>query len=139
MRRRLISLIVSLAFVLSAFGQSSKLARSESVFVIGEVIKPGEFGLRDGHGLSVLHAVRLSGGLTNDADKAASYVIRVAPDGSRVDIPLDLDRLIREAKDVGLMPNDIVFIPDYLKSDAKLRALSATITVLTSRLRLGRR
>jgi polysaccharide export outer membrane protein len=106
-----------------------------SVFVLGEVIHPDEFVLRNGINISVLKALTKGGGPSREAKKNASLIIRVHQDGSREEIPVDLDKIAQgKAHDIELMPNDILFVPPNKVKAALNKTLESTIGVVSNRL-----
>jgi polysaccharide export outer membrane protein len=108
---------------------------AESVFVLGEVAQPGESVLRNGVNITVLKALAKSGGPTKEAKRKDALIIRVQQDRSRVEIPVDLDKIAQgKADDVEMMPNDILFVPTNRGRAIFNQTLQNTIGVVTGRL-----
>jgi polysaccharide export outer membrane protein len=108
---------------------------AESVFVLGEVVHPDEFVLRNGTNLSVLKALAKGGGPTKEAKRKAAMIIRVHEDRTRTEIPVDLDKIQQgKADDLELMPNDILFVPSNKAKAIFNQTLQNTIGVVTGRL-----
>jgi len=83
---------------------------SKKVFVFGEVSKPGSFAYEEG--MTIIHAISQSGGLTRAASKNNVNVTRVV-DGKEVKIPVKVeDIVIGREKNFPLAPGDIIFVPE---------------------------
>ena len=109
--------------------------RAGSVFVVGEVIRPNEFVLRNGKNITVAQAVALANGFTKDAKKGECVVIRYHRDGTKEEIRADAGKILRgEAVDVTMLPNDILFVPANKVKSSLMRALDSTINIATGRL-----
>jgi polysaccharide export outer membrane protein len=112
--------------------------RAGSIFVVGEVVHPNEFVLRNGKNVTVIQAVGLGSGFTRDAKKKEASVIRVHRDGSREEIPVNVEKILQgAAPDLELASGDILFIPANRVKSALNRTLDATISVVTGRLIYG--
>ena len=91
------------------------------VFVVGNVKRPGAFGLREAGEGTVLQMVALAEGLAPFAAKQA-YIYRRGADGSRTEVRVELESILqRKNPDVAVLPDDILYIPDN-----KTRRLTAT-------------
>lgn len=111
---------------------------AESVFTVGELMRPDEFVLRNGKNISVLQAISKSGGPTKDAKMKAVSIVRYHKDGTHEEIPVDFDKIVQgKADDIQLMPNDILFVPPAKIKAAINKALSSTVSVVTGRLVYG--
>ena len=78
----------------------------ESVFVDGQVQKPGAIAYRDG--MTVTQAITQAGSTLGTARKVAAYIMR----GSER-IPVNLKRILSgEEADIVLRPSDRVYIPE---------------------------
>jgi polysaccharide export outer membrane protein len=116
-------------------GDTINVLRAGSVFVVGEVIRPNEFVLRNGKNVTLTQAVALANGFTKDAKKAECTVIRYHKDGSKEEIKADAAKILRgQANDVTMLPNDILFVPAAKLKPAAMRVLDSTIAVATGRL-----
>jgi len=85
--------------------------QDSNVFIMGEVRDPGSYEIRDV--LTLLNAIGLAGGLTEDAVTSKIKLIRDRGRGGAV-MEIDLDRMMAEAdftQNYLLKNNDIIFIP----------------------------
>jgi polysaccharide export outer membrane protein len=116
-------------------GDTINVLRAGSVFVVGEVVRPNEFVLRNGKNVTLTQAVALANGFTKDAKRAECTVIRYHKDGSKEEIKADAAKILRgQADDVTMLPNDILFVPAAKLKPAAVRALDSTIAVAMGRL-----
>lgn len=116
-------------------GDTIHVPEAGSIFVVGEVASPGEFPLRNGRNVTVTQALALGGGFGTDPKKSDAFITRHHLDGVREEIPVDLDKIIRnEAQDVVMLPNDILFVPGSPTKTGLKIALDAAVRVATSRL-----
>lgn len=116
-------------------GDTINVPETGSVFVVGEVDSPGEFPLRGGRNVTVTQALALGGGFGEDPKKSDAFITRHHMDGTREEIPVNLDKIIKnEAEDVVMLPNDILFVPGSPTKAGLKRALDAAVQVATSRL-----
>ena len=87
------------------------VTRAGSVYVLGDVAKPGEFSMAGGKGITVLQAIALAQGTNSDAALKHAAIIRKTGDGSRI-IPIDLKRMTDQAdSDKVLYAEDIIVVP----------------------------
>jgi polysaccharide export outer membrane protein len=115
-------------------GDTINVLRAGSVFVVGEVMHPNEFVLRNGKNVTLSQAIALANGFTKDAKKAECIVIRYHRDGSKEEIHADGAKILRgQAADVAMLPNDILFIPANKIKPLAMRVLDSTITVAMGR------
>ena len=109
--------------------------RAGSVFVVGEVVRPNEFVLRNGKNITVSQAVALANGFTKEAKKSDCIIVRYHRDGTKEEIPVDTGKVLRgDAVDVPMLPNDILFVPANKVKTGLLRALDSTIAIVSGRL-----
>jgi polysaccharide biosynthesis/export protein len=106
---------------------------AESVYVMGEVRKPGEVALKDNASISVLKALASAEGFgPAPAYKEARIVRLVEGTKERKEIPVDLKRILAgTAEDVAMRPNDILVIPPSGPKKAATRAVEAAIQTVT--------
>ena len=105
-----------------------------SVFVIGEVTRPGEYVLRQGKDITAAQALALGGGFSKEAKKQQCLIIRIHHDGSKEEIPVNAAKILDGSlQDVPMMPNDILFVPANKVKSGLLRGLDATIAVMSAR------
>jgi polysaccharide export outer membrane protein len=92
-------------------GEEVRVPQLGHVYVVGNVKHPGAFRLEDSTGLSVLKALALAEGLTPFSTKDA-YIYR-RTEGASKETAIPLHRILdRQAPDVQLEANDILYIPD---------------------------
>ncbi|WP_433966850.1 SLBB domain-containing protein [Tunturiibacter gelidiferens] len=105
------------------------VSRAGSVYVLGDVGRPGEFSMAAGRRLTVLEAIVLAQGTNSDAALSRAAIIRKTDDGTRI-IPVDLKRMAEKAEgDQVLTAEDIVVVPRSRGRafiDATLPALTAS-------------
>ena len=85
-------------------------ALAPTIFVVGEVIKPGSYAYQPGR--DPLKAVALAGGLTDFASFTA-LIVRSDPAGKDLQIKVDMKKLMKAAPDREqylLQPGDMVII-----------------------------
>ena len=99
-----------------AVSVSVKELNSYSVYVLGEVSKPGKFQLKSY--ITVLQAISMAGGFTDYAKKNKLQVVRTTQNGDskrqELHIPLRYDDLVAgrgEPGNIVLHPGDTVVVP----------------------------
>jgi polysaccharide export outer membrane protein len=99
-----------------AVSVSVKTINSYSVFVLGEVTKPGKYQLKSY--ITVLQAISTAGGFTDYAKRNKLQIVRVTENGDRirreVHIPLRYDDLVAgrgEPGNIVLLSGDTVVVP----------------------------
>lgn len=98
------------------------------VYVVGAVTKPGSFFVGGNDGLTVLRALALGGGATPLADLDDAVVLRGTDSGDRVEIPVDLEAILKgRTADLPLEAQDVLFVPT---SGAKMAARATVDTLL---------
>jgi polysaccharide export outer membrane protein len=103
-----------------------------SVYVLGDVTKPGAYALGERSSLSLLQALAMAGGLTKTASPDKIKLIRPVPGGARQEMDVNGGEIIRgKAPDVELQPNDILYIRDSLGKRANRRAAEALVQAAT--------
>ncbi len=105
-------------------GEEIRVPEAGRVFVVGNVRKPGAYAVPDPRDASVLRLLALAEGLAPYAQKVA-YIYREEPgSGLRREIPIELARILkREAPDVPLQINDVLYVPDNSGRRAALSVL----------------
>jgi polysaccharide export outer membrane protein len=87
-------------------------AKSQHFNIVGEVQKPGLYGL--GEPLTVLDAIAVAGGFREFAKQAKIYVLRTQSDGSQQRLRFDYKAVIKGHKasqNILLQPRDTVVVP----------------------------
>jgi polysaccharide biosynthesis/export protein len=105
---------------------------AESVFVIGEVKKPGPVVV-SAEGMTVLRALSTAEGLGPMSSPGKSMIVRVsAGSNTRTEIPVDLKKILAgQTEDFALRANDILLVPSSTPKRATTRALEAAIQAAT--------
>jgi polysaccharide export outer membrane protein len=81
-------------------------------YVLGDVNRGGAFELRAGERITLTQALASAGGLMSTAKSSKSAVMRQKEDGSTLQIPVDVKKVLKgEFEDMELAGNDVVFIP----------------------------
>lgn len=87
------------------------VSRAGSVYVLGDVTRPGEFPMTGGKRITVLEAIALAQGTKTDAALTKASIIRKTGDGTKI-IPLDLKRMTERSNgDQILHAEDIIVVP----------------------------
>jgi polysaccharide export outer membrane protein len=87
------------------------------VIVLGQVAYPGVYGVSGQK--SILEAIALAGGFTNDAVVSSVILVRGGldnPQGKRIDLNKSL-RGVSPSGNIALEPEDIIFVPKKFISD----------------------
>lgn len=88
--------------------------RSDKVFVMGFVNKPGEYELSKDRATTVLEAITMAGGFKEGAAPNGTKVLRIE-NGQELTITVkvtDITRKGEKDKDVPVKPGDIVVVPE---------------------------
>jgi polysaccharide export outer membrane protein len=92
-------------------GDTVFVSRDDRIYVVGDVIHPGEFPIPSGQQMSVLGAIALASGTNPSAATKRASILRQTGGGQTV-IPVDLKRISENhAENQYLLPNDILVIP----------------------------
>lgn len=107
--------------------------RGRLVYVMGEVHKPGGFVLREQESMSVLQALALSEGLMPTAGRKNARILRPLADGAgKQEIPVDIASILSgKTADMGLRPDDVLFVPNSAPRSAAMRAVEAAVQIGT--------
>lgn len=106
------------------------VSKAGSIYVIGEVNKPGGFLLGDENSMSIVQAVSLAQGAEKTANLKKVLIIRNSQSPTkRQEISCDLDKIIHgKAEDISLQAQDILYVPGSTGKKVALRALETAIT-----------
>jgi|SRR3989338_5579545 len=86
-----------------------------SVLVLGCVQKAGSYSFPQDNNLTLLQVISLAGGFTGYAGINGTKIIRTPVDGKKVVIDPRINDIIGgRKKDVDLMPNDLIVVPERL-------------------------
>ena len=93
-------------------GDTVQVSRAGLVYVVGDVIRPGGFPVDPVQGLTVVQAISLAWGPTQNAATGKGLLIR-AQKGGRTVTALNLKRLLRgQDPDILVEDGDNLFVPD---------------------------
>lgn len=109
-------------------GEEIRVPEAGRIFVVGNVQKPGSYPIPDPAEASVLKLIALAEGLTPYARKNA-YIYRKEPDtGVKRELEIELDKILkREAPDLPLQLNDLLYIPDNPGKRSRMKVLDRMI------------
>jgi polysaccharide export outer membrane protein len=106
--------------------------RAETVYVIGDVKRPGGFVLGEKAHMSVLQALALASGLEKTASSSKARILRAStsPDLKRTEIPVDLKKVLAgKGEDVPMEPEDILLVPGSKTRTALIRGLESALQI----------
>jgi len=93
-------------------GEEIRVPEIGKIYVMGNVKRSGAFPVQDGADTTVMQMLALAEGLSPFANKQA-FIYRREAAGSKNEIAVPLDKIMkRQAPDVPLTANDILYIPD---------------------------
>jgi polysaccharide export outer membrane protein len=103
--------------------------KGELVYVIGAVRRSGGFVLGENETMSALQVLSLAEGLDRFAAPQNAKIMRAVPNnGTRIEIPVDLKKLIAgKGADMPLKADDILFIPNSPGKAAAVRGLETVL------------
>lgn len=108
-------------------GDMVEVSRVGLVYVVGDVIRPGGFPVDPVQKLTVVQAVSLAWGPTQNAALGKAVLIREQNDG-RTLTALNLKRLLRgEDPDQPVRDGDIIFVPDSFAKNLMNRTLESAV------------
>lgn len=114
-------------------GEVVRVLPARMVYAVGAFQKPGAFPVRSGQPVTVLEAIALAQGFSTNspADKKHAEIIRSTPDGSHIDIPIDINKMLKHQNpDKLLEAGDILYVPDNGKHKALMSALNDASQIL---------
>jgi polysaccharide export outer membrane protein len=93
-------------------GEEIRVPQADKIFVVGNVKRPGAFGIGENAGTSVMKAVAMAEGLMPYTGKQAIIYRREAT-GSVNELQIEFRKIMdRKAPDTPLLPNDVLYIPE---------------------------
>lgn len=106
---------------------------SDTVYVVGDVHKPGGFLLGEHKNMTVLQAVAMAEGVSGTSDSKHSRIIHHANDpNQRSETPVNVKLILAgKQQDLPLDGGDILFVPGSLSKKAGLRTVEAAIQTAT--------
>lgn len=116
------------------------VSRSEVVYAVGSVNKPGGFQLGQQETLSALQVLSLAQGLDKTAAPDRAMILRSVPGSkTRTEIPVNVKQLLLgKGSDVSLQAEDILFIPNSKAKSVTYRTLEAIVQTTTGMAIYGR-
>jgi polysaccharide export outer membrane protein len=110
-------------------GEEIRVPEVSKIYIVGNVRKPGAFPVQDGGDTTVLQMLALAEGLMPFAGKQA-FIYRREGAGAKSEIAVPLDKIMkREAPDVLLTANDILYITDRSGKRAAFAALEKVLGI----------
>jgi polysaccharide biosynthesis/export protein len=102
---------------------------AETVYVVGDVHKPGGFVLGEHKNMTVLQAVAMAEGIIGTSDSKHSRIIHHSPDGSvRAETPVNVKMILSgKSEDLPLDGGDILFVPGSMSKKVGLKTAEAAI------------
>jgi polysaccharide export outer membrane protein len=108
-------------------GDIVQVSRAGLVYVVGDVIRPGGFPVDPVQGLSLVQALSLAWGPSQNAALSKALLIRER-DGGRTVTTLDLKKLLRGIDpDMPIRDGDIVFVPDSAAKNLWNRTMESVV------------
>ena len=112
-------------------GDTVQVSRAGLVYVVGDVIRPGGFAVDPVQGLTIVQALSLAWGPSQNAGVTHAVLIREQK-GGRTMIALNLKRMLHgQDPDQPIRDRDILYVPDSLaktlRNDAMQAAIQSTI------------
>lgn len=116
------------------------VSKADIVYVTGRgVTRPGGYLLSDRDTVTVFQALAMAEGLGPNAAGHDARIIRKKADGSRLEIPVDLVKVLKGREpDPVLAANDILFVPDSAQKAALKKGAQAMIGTISGLLIYGR-
>jgi polysaccharide export outer membrane protein len=107
-------------------GDTVQVSRAGLVYVVGDVIRPGGFAVDPVQGLTIVQALSLAWGPSQNAN-AKAILIREEK-GGRTMISLNLKRMLRgQDPDQLVQDRDILYVPDSVAKNLLNRTLESAI------------
>jgi polysaccharide export outer membrane protein len=108
-------------------GDVVQVSRAGLVYVVGDVIRPGGFAVDPVQGLTVVQALSLAWGPSQNAAAGKAVLIREQK-GGRTMIALNLKRMLRgQDPDQPVQDRDILYVPDSVAKNLVNRTLESAI------------
>ncbi len=108
-------------------GDTVQVSRSGLVFVVGDVIRPGGFPVDPAQGLTVVQALSLAWGPSQNANAGKALLIREQK-GGRTLTTLNLRRMLHgQEPDQPIYDRDILFVPDSMARNLWNRTMESAI------------
>jgi polysaccharide export outer membrane protein len=108
-------------------GDTVQVSRAGLVYVVGDVIRPGGFAVDPVQGLTVVQALSLAWGPSQNAAVGKALLIREQK-GGRTMIALNIRRMLRgQDPDQSVQDRDILYVPDSEAKNLLNRTLESAI------------
>lgn len=108
-------------------GDTVQVSRAGLVYVIGDVVRPGGFAVDPAQGLTVVQALSLAWGPSQNAATTKALLIREEK-GGRMMIALNVKRMLRgQEPDQPVHDRDIIFVPDSTTKNLWNRTMESAI------------
>lgn len=109
------------------------IPRSDLVYVMGSVRKPGGFMLAERESITVLQAVSMAEGVAPGSAPQRARILRQSADSSASrEIVIDVKQILaNKAPDQKMQPNDILFIPSSAMKVVSMKAVEAGLQMAT--------
>jgi polysaccharide export outer membrane protein len=108
-------------------GDTVQVSRAGLVYVIGDVVRPGGFPVDPAQGLTVVQALSLAWGPSQNAGATKALLIREQK-GGRTLTTLNLRRMIHgQDPDQPIYDRDILFVPDSMAKNMWNRTIESAI------------
>ncbi len=108
-------------------GDTVQVSRAGLVYVVGDVIRPGGFAVDPVQGLTVVQALSLAWGPSQNAAVGKALLIREQK-GGRTMIALNIRRMMRgQDPDQPVQDRDILYVPDSIARNLVNRTLESAI------------
>jgi polysaccharide export outer membrane protein len=103
-----------------------------SVYVIGDVNKPGPCALPEDQAITVSRALAMAGGPTKTSKMKSVTLIRQLADGKVDRQEIDLGKIIKgKNADIAMQPNDMLFVPGSVGKSLSMSILQTIPSMLT--------
>lgn len=114
-------------------GDTVAVPRTDLVYAVGDVMKPGAFPLNEHEFLSALQVVSLAEGTQKTAALDRVKILRTIPGSkSRTEIAVNLKQIMRgNMDDVQLKPDDILFIPNSNPKSVAFKTIDSVVAAAT--------
>jgi polysaccharide export outer membrane protein len=103
-----------------------------SVYVIGDVNKPGSFDYSKDLGMMLSRAISLAGGPTKTTQMKGAILIRRLADGNIDRKEIDLGKLLKgKIADIAMQPDDLLFVPGSVGRSLSQSILQSVPSMIT--------
>ena len=108
-------------------GDTVQVSSAGLVYVVGDVVRPGAFPVDPVQGLTLVQAITLAWGPSQNAALSKAVLIREQA-GGRTITSLDLKRMLRGVDpDLPIRDSDIIFVPDSMAKNLWNRTMESVV------------